>query len=103
MSETPNLCIDIFTQISNVLGNLQRIAADPSNTMNQGGGFDIETSETLSSTGQEPTALLTWLFIAILFIFLMLGNRGQEPEDLKANIRRQNFDYDNDNDRNGID
>ena len=39
MSGTPNICVDIFTQISNMLGNLQRVSSNPNNTFTHGGGF----------------------------------------------------------------
>ena len=59
-------------------------------------------SETELPFGQEPTNLLAWIIIAILVLFLLIGRRAQEPEDLKANIRRSNLDGDH-NEHNGID
>ena len=39
MSQVPNLCVDIFTQIANMFGTLQRVSTDPNNTFTHNGGF----------------------------------------------------------------
>ena len=96
MSGTPNLCVDIFTQIANMMGQLQRVSTDPNNTFTHGGGFtNTGPVEPEPSTPSEATNLLAWVFIAVLVFFLMFGNRSREPEDLKARMRRRNLDDDN--------
>ena len=39
MSQVPNLCVDIFTQIYSMLGNLQRVSTNPDNTFSHNQGF----------------------------------------------------------------
>ena len=99
MSGTPNLCIDIFTQISNMLGNLQRVASDPNNTFTHGSGFSNDAGlQPVQQNPSDPTSLLAWIMIAVMVFFLMFGGRTREPEDLKANVHRGNMDGNNNND-----
>ena len=102
MSGTPNICIDIFTQISNMLGSLQRVSNDPNNTFTHGGGFSAnEGLQPVEQTPNDPTNILAWILIAVMVFFLMFGSRTREPEDLKANMHRRNLDGDH-NDGNDI-
>ena len=105
MSGTPNLCVDIFSQIYSMLGNLQSIATDPSSTFTHGQGFTQTPSDGLQqlqqSPGQDPVNFLAWLLIGMMLVFLMFASNRADPEDLKANIRRQNFNGNNGNNNDG--
>lgn len=100
MAQVPNICYDIFSNIANLLGNFEALADGPqgSGDFTHGAGFNSPVQSPLEQSTQattpfaqfgatSPDQLLQWLFMFVMVMFLMFGQRPREPTDLKQNHR----------------
>ena len=74
MSGVPNLCVDIFSQMSNLLHTFNANISQGSETFTHDGGFQVGQTP----QGGEPTSIedsvneyASWAFIGMMALFLV--------------------------------
>ena len=87
MNGVPVICVDIFSQIANLLDNFNAVSNNPTNTFSHNAGYRPalnvnENVSAASSSGLESNELLAWIVFVAMVVFFITGLRRPQ-EDLK--------------------
>ena len=76
MSSQPNFCIDIFSNIANLLRQFTAVSNDPTSSFSHGRGFEPQAPQSVTSMGAPQDDMFQWLAIAAFILFLIVGIRA---------------------------